>query len=164
MKQLMVMRHAKSSWKDSSLSDHDRPLNPRGLRNAPEMGRYACQQACLPDLILSSTANRALTTARLFVEGAGSDIPIVTQKALYHPGVRDYCQAVGAQVSEQGRIMVVSHNPGSEEWIFRLTGSYETMPTGAIAVVEFAADFCWTKINARSQGELLDVWRPREIV
>ena len=164
MKQLMIMRHAKSSWKDGSLSDHDRPLNHRGLENAPRMGQFVADQECLPELILSSTAKRAISTSRLFVEGTGRDIPIVTQRSLYHPGVSDYCEAIFSLAEKRNRVMVVSHNPGSEEFVFQITNCYESIPTAAIAVVEFGKEFDWSKLNSNCEGELLDVWRPREVL
>ena len=169
MKQIMIMRHAKSSWKDGSLSDHDRTLNPRGLDTAPKMAEYAFEHECLPELILSSTAARALSTAMIFAEtvckSGGAEIPIVTQRRLYHPGLDDYCETVYSKVQEsQQRIMIVSHNPGSEEWVYQLTKSYETMPTAAIAVVELEEDFEWYSIGRKTKGKLLDVWRPKEVL
>ena len=163
------MRHAKSSWKDGSLSDHDRPLNPRGLDTAPKMAEYAARQKCLPDVVLSSTANRALLTAELFVESCvelgEKEIPIVTQRRLYHPSLDDYCEAIYSKVEEtHERIMVVSHNPGSEEWVYQLTRCYESMPTAAIAIVELNEDFEWFSISRDSRGELLDLWRPKEVL
>ena len=65
MKTLVVMRHAKSSWKAADLPDHERPLNGRGRRDAPRMGRWIARHAAVPDRIVSSTAIRAQTTARL---------------------------------------------------------------------------------------------------
>ena len=164
MKQLLIMRHAKSSWKDETLTDHDRPLNKRGNATAPLMGSYVAKKECLPDLILSSTANRAISTAELFVQGAEKEIPIITQRALYHPDVHDYCETVSSKTNDEFRVMVVSHNPGSSEWIYQLTGQYESMPTAAIGIVEFDDDFQWAAINQRSKAELLDVWRPKEVL
>ncbi|MGI9519564.1 MAG: SixA phosphatase family protein [Pirellulaceae bacterium] len=164
MKQLLVMRHAKSSWKDETLADHDRPLNPRGQDNAPRMGQFVAENKCLPDLILSSTAARALQTARLFVEGCGCDIEILTFKRLYHAGPEDYREAVAVSGDPHARIMVVSHNPGSEVWTWQLCGQHETLPTAAIAMLEFDEGFQWSKIRDDSSANLLDVWRPKEVL
>ena len=71
MKTLLMLRHAKSSWKDGSLSDHDRPLNERGKRDAPRMGQILKEQALVPELIISSTAKRARKTAAKMAEAAG---------------------------------------------------------------------------------------------
>ena len=94
MKQLLIMRHAKSSWSDENLSDHDRPLNARGQNNAPRMGAFVAEQGCLPDIIISSTAQRAAMTAKLFVEGCGTAIPIRERRGLYHPSISDYTEAI----------------------------------------------------------------------
>ena len=71
MKTLLLLRHAKSSWKDDTLTDHQRPLNKRGLATAPMMGQYLAEHGLLPDRIISSTAARAKHTAELIVEHSG---------------------------------------------------------------------------------------------
>jgi phosphohistidine phosphatase len=164
MKQLMLMRHAKSSWKDASLPDHDRPLNRRGRDNAPQMGRFVALQHCLPAIILSSTAKRALQTAAAFVKGCGQNIPVVPDPALYHADVPDYCESVATQAGLEPRIMVISHNPGLEEWLWQLTNRYERLPTAAIAIVEFREPFQWTEIGGRQADQLAEVWRPKEVL
>ena len=73
MKTLLIFRHAKSSWKHPELADHDRSLNKRGKLDAPMMGELLRNEDALPELILSSSANRARTTAELFIEGSGFD-------------------------------------------------------------------------------------------
>jgi len=163
-KQLLIMRHAKSSWKDDSISDHDRPLNPRGLKDAPAMGRFVADAGCLPSLILTSTANRAKTTAQMFTQACGQEIPVVTQKALYHPGIKDYCEVVNSQANQQDRIMVVSHNPGSEEWLYLLTATYEALPTAAIAIVDFPESTSWQTLGHQTRGRLQAIWRPKEVL
>ena len=80
---LLVMRHAKSSWTDETLSDHDRPLNPRGLRDAPRMAAWLDAQDSVPDLILCSTALRAHTTAQILERESSFSGPLLTYKKLY---------------------------------------------------------------------------------
>ena len=164
MKQLLIMRHAKSSWADGGISDHDRALNNRGQANAPLMGQFTAEQGCLPDAILSSTANRAISTAELFVEGCGRDIPIMQRRGLYHPSIADYDEAIRCLPGDPRRVLVVSHNPGSEEWVYRLTQQYETMPTATIAVLGFSDTFTWSKISDEPPAELMAVWRPKEVL
>ena len=76
MKTLLLLRHAKSSWDNSELADHDRPLNGRGRRDAPRMGQLLAQHDLTPDLIVTSAARRAATTAELVALAAeyGGDI------------------------------------------------------------------------------------------
>src|SRR4029079_4472733 len=71
MKTLLVMRHAKSSWKDATLDDHDRPLKKRGQKAAPKMGALLCERGLVPDLIVSSTALRAVATSKAVAEACG---------------------------------------------------------------------------------------------
>ena len=162
-KQLLVMRHAKSSWEDEMLSDHDRPLNPRGLRDAPRMGTWLIEHDQVPDRIFSSTANRALTTARMVAETLPNEPVLIEERRLYHAHREDYQEVIACYADDASRLLVVSHNPGSEEWINFLTGEFVVMPTAAVAVISFSEDFRWTKIYQRKCGQLVDVWRPKEI-
>ena len=72
MKTLLILRHAKSSWQNNDLSDHDRPLNPRGQRDAPDVGKRLRNEGLIPDAVLSSTAKRARQTAEAVAEESGS--------------------------------------------------------------------------------------------
>jgi phosphohistidine phosphatase len=163
MKRLLVMRHAKSSWDDESIADHERPLNPRGERNAPQMGKYVVEQQYVPDLILVSTAVRAVATAELFVAGAGCKIPVGLDRNLYHADVENYCDTVREGADSEKTLLVISHNPGVERWIYAITGEFETMPTAAIAVIHFSEKLDWVDINSLTKGSLEAVWRPKEI-
>ena len=87
MKELILVRHAKSSWKDASVYDHERPLNKRGKRDAPEMGARLKLRGCEPDLIVSSSAVRALETARTVAGEIGYPLGrIVVDERLYGRG------------------------------------------------------------------------------
>ena len=83
MKTLFLLRHAKSSWKEAELSDFDRPLNERGRRAAPFMGRLLRERGFAPELIISSTAKRARKTARLLTEGAQYEVPVIFDDRIY---------------------------------------------------------------------------------
>lgn len=161
MKTLLVLRHAKSSWDHSDLADHDRPLNKRGLRAAPRMGQLLVEQDLVPDLILSSTAVRARTTAELVADECESPPSIDYLPSLYGAGPHEYLEAVSAAGGGGERIMVVGHNPGLETLVTVLTGESERMPTAAVARIELDIDEWEEVVDAR--GRLVSLWRPKEL-
>ena len=162
MKTLLLMRHAKSSWDDETLSDHQRPLNRRGLAAAPRMGRFLQEQSLLPDLILASTAERARHTAELVAEASGFAGDLHEYDDLYHAGPHQFLTVLANIEGEYDRVLVVAHNPGSEELIELLTGKHERMPTAALAQISLSID-SWSEINGRTSSTLEDVWRPKEL-
>lgn len=162
MKTLLVLRHAKSSWADESLDDHDRPLNRRGERAAPLMGRWAAAHDAVPDVVLCSTAVRARRTAELFLEAAGLDCRVTLLPALYLADPGTYLAALRELPPAVGRAMVVGHNPGLEDLVAGLTGRHERMPTAALAAVELALDD-WAHLPDAARGSLRALWRPKEI-
>ena len=112
MKTLFLLRHAKSSWTDPGLDDSERPLNKRGLENAPTMGqRFKSRQETL-DLVLTSPARRARTTARLFVEACDLPSAIVSEEPeLYFSGSRSIENIITSQDDRVQSLMLVFHNP-----------------------------------------------------
>ncbi len=161
MKTLLVLRHAKSSWKHVGLTDHDRPLNKRGKRDAPRMGALMADEDIVPDLILSSTAKRARTTARRAAAAAGYEGEIELREDLYHAAPSDYIDAVAAVSEAVQRVMVVGHNPGMESLVEVLTGHVGHFPTAALAWIELDIDE-WPRIYDGG-GRLVQLWRPREL-
>jgi phosphohistidine phosphatase len=174
-KQLLIMRHAKSSWSDINSTDHERPLNRRGLKAAPQMGRFVAQQSCVPDLVFCSTAIRAQQTAELFIENcAGIELDqLYLVDEFYHASPRTYLEQLASIDNVQSSngqtnarsietAMVIGHNPGLEELVLRLSGNYETMPTAAIAFFRLNIE-CWSAILNSKGAELIDVWRPKVI-
>ena len=162
MKLLSILRHAKSSWSDSSLLDHDRPLNKRGLRDAPRMGDLIREKGLVPDAILSSTALRARDTALAVAETAGFPDEVCFVRRLYGAGPVDYVEALSALSDDFEHAMVVGHNPGLEELVARMVGEPHSMPTAALAVVELPVE-SWRELDSLPQGSLRALWRPREL-
>ena len=161
MKTLLILRHAKSSWKDMSLTDHDRPLKKRGKRDAPRMGRLLREEGLVPDLILSSTAKRALETAVLVADASGYEGDIDVRREFY-PGYPDaYIDALRETADEYQIMMVVGHNPGLEELLELLTEAGEFLPTAALAQVALPVQ-SWYELNYETSGEMVNFWRPRE--
>lgn len=161
MKTLLILRHAKSSWEDPGLKDHDRPLNPRGTRDAPRMGRLILKEDLVPDRVLSSTAVRALATAELASSEFGEDVEIEATRDLYLASPHTYVDVI-ADLGEGDRVMVVGHNPGISALVTLLTGECEEMPTAALAVAELDIDE-WEELGSSGRGRLVGFWRPKAL-
>jgi phosphohistidine phosphatase len=162
MKHLLILRHAKSSWANSRLADHDRPLNDRGQRDAPRIGRLLRDEGLTPDLIISSSAERALTTAELVALHSDYEAALQVTRALYHAGPDSYLAHLRRVDDGHERVMVVGHNPGLEALVEELTGHYERMPTAALAHIRLPISR-WANCRDGMTGTLLNLWRPREL-
>jgi phosphohistidine phosphatase len=162
LKILSILRHAKSSWSDSSLDDHDRPLNKRGLRDAPRMGNLIREQGLVPDAILSSTARRARETALAVAAAAGFPEEVRFTRSLYGAGPDAFLEALRALPESCGHAMLVAHNPGLEELLAVLVGTSHTLPTAALAVVELPVE-SWRDLDPPPTGSLRQLYRPREL-
>ncbi len=141
------MRHAKSSWKDNSLSDRDRPLNKRGLRDAPMMGKRLKSLAYHCDQLISSPAVRAKSTAEMVASAFDYDGEIIEDERLYMADIEDYLDVISGVDLKVKTLMLVSHNPGSEEFFSHLTGIdvYE-FPTSAYALIAITGE--WSNITS----------------
>ena len=159
---LLLLRHAKSSWKDESLSDHERPLNKRGQAAAPRMGRLIRDQGMVPDRILSSTAERARATAEAVAEVCGYQGEITPLRDLYLAAPSAYVDVARAVEGDPASLLLVGHNPGINSLVRELTGSDEVMPTAALARIELPISR-WSELDIDVRGELLGLWRPREL-
>jgi phosphohistidine phosphatase len=162
MKTLSILRHAKSSWRDESLDDHDRPLNKRGTRDAPRMGELIREQGLVPDTILSSTARRARDTALAVAAAAGFPDDVRFTRQLYGAGPGAYLAALRELPAACGHAMVVGHNPGLEELLALVTGEPHALPTAGLAVVELPID-SWSDLDPPPGGSLRALWKPRDL-
>jgi phosphohistidine phosphatase len=164
MKTLLLLRHAKSSWENDHLSDHERPLNRRGLSDAPRMGQLLAREELVPDLILSSTAKRAASTAEALAQAAGYEDNIYYTRELYHADADTYIDLLKEVDNRYRCVMMVGHNPGLEELVADLSEHHERMPTGAMAYFKVAiADWQDVDVDRLSNFELIAIWRPREL-
>lgn len=137
MIRLALVRHAKSDWNHAGLADHDRPLNERGLRDAPRMARLLAETGFRPEVILSSTALRARTTAEAFAAELG--VAVQLDPELYGAPAR--ALLAGAAASAAQSVMVVAHNPGMTVLAERLSGGgIAAMPTCAVATFTWDED------------------------
>lgn len=142
MKTLTIVRHAKSSWKDTSISDRDRPLNKRGKHDAPVMGERIIEHGIRPSLIVSSPAVRAWTTARIIAETIGYPVEFLQREnSLYLAPLDEILDIVMAQDNGFNNLMVVGHNPGMTEFAnFLVPGLTNNLPTAGVVSVEIDQD------------------------
>ena len=171
MLRLMLFRHAKSSWTHPGLDDHDRPLNPRGLKSAPQIGRFMRAQKLAPDLVLCSPARRARETWKLASAELRSAPRLLMDDALYDFGNGGrILDTVRAKADTAKSVMVVGHNPSLERLAQRLVGKGDAKlrkrladkyPTGALAVIAFENDN-WNDIED-GKGTLTYFTRPRDL-
>jgi phosphohistidine phosphatase len=161
MKTLFLLRHAKSSWDNSSLADFERPLNERGLRAAPLIGATILQHQFQIDLIISSSAKRAEQTALLVKEAARINCEIQFDAGIYEASSQKLRQIVTNIGKEIESILLVGHNPGFEVFLEFLTHKSHQMPTAALAVIDLRIDE-WNKVAADT-GKLRMLLRPKEL-
>ena len=162
MKTLLVLRHAKSSWDDAALDDHERPLNKRGRRDAPRMGELVREHGLIPDVVISSDAVRARLTAEAVVEAARYAGAILLDRRLYLAGPADILSLLRTVGEKAETVMIVGHNPGLEELVAQLTGDWQDLPTAALAQIVLPIDR-WRDLNLSSRGTLVGHWGPKEL-
>ncbi len=138
MKQLFIIRHAKSSWNYTSLNDFDRPLNERGKHDAPLIAKRLLQKEITVDAFVSSTANRALTTATYFAETFGINKKNIIQiEELYHAPASLFYTVIKNLNNQFSSVALFSHNPGITEFVNQLTEvRLDHMPTCGVFAIE----------------------------
>jgi len=162
MKSLLILRHAKSSWKDEHLADYDRPLKKRGKGDAARMGALLRRASLVPDFIITSSAKRARATADLVIDACGYEGEIYVTRELYAADMLTYFDVLREVDDVYHRVMVVGHNPGLEMFLDALTEVGEPMPTAALAYVRLPIR-AWRDLDEETVGELVNVWRPRDL-
>jgi phosphohistidine phosphatase len=165
MKQLLLIRHGKSDWDHPGLSDHDRVLNERGLRDAPRMAAALQQRGIVPDLIVTSTATRAATTAAMIADGLGYPAErIVKVPDLYLAPPRTILRVIQGSEESAETVLIFGHNPGMHEAVnlFCEAPGLEDFPTLAIARIELAAEY-WGGTEWGG-GLLLEFLTPRSVM
>lgn len=148
MKTLYIVRHAKSSWDDPYLDDFDRPLNGRGKRNVPDMGQRLSKLGVKPDLLLSSPANRAITTARGIASVIGYSKDDISQnRGLYHASSSSIIEIISETDDQVNTLMIFGHNPGFTSLISALSGfNLYNLPTCGICGIRFPIN-SWRAIH-----------------
>jgi phosphohistidine phosphatase len=148
VKRLILLRHAKSSWSDGSLADAERPLSPRGERDAPRMGQRLRGRGAWPDVVVASPARRARRTARLVCQAIGHpEGSIKLDPALYLASPEAILAVVATQAEPADSVMVVGHNPGLTELANLLLPdlALDNLPTTGVVAVDVDTDR-WTNV------------------
>jgi phosphohistidine phosphatase len=161
MKTLLLLRHAKSSWKDSAVKDFDRPLNQRGLKAAPTIGRLMRKRKLQPDLVLSSPAERARQTSQLVLDAAGFKTELHYDERIYEASAARLFEIVSQIEDDRNVAMLVGHNPGLEELLEALTGAARSLSTAALACIELDIER-WSKLRAGA-NQLAWLVKPKEL-
>jgi len=162
MKTLLLMRHAKSSWKDDSLDDFDRGLSGRGKKDSPRMGELLKEEGLLPDYLVTSSARRARKTADQVALASGFRGECRLTEELYLAGPDKILEVICQTPDTCQRLLVIGHNPGLEEFLERHLGTYTPLATAALAHLEIAID-AWQALLPETRFVLARLWQPREL-
>jgi phosphohistidine phosphatase len=161
MKILYLLRHAKSSWDDPTLKDFARPLNKRGRKAAPLIGRFARERKIQPDVIISSPAERARETILLVAAQAHFNGALRFDERIYGASV-ERLREVAAEISDEAKeAMLVGHNPSLEEFLEYLTAEVRHLPTAALARISLNCEH-WSDVGLRI-GKLDWLVKPKEL-
>ena len=169
MKELLLFRHAKSSWNSNAPDDFSRPLNQRGIRDAQLIGRTLRDRSGLPQCIHLSSSVRTSQTCDLFLQAAQlENMPCHATQRLYHAGLDTLSDAVRTFDDRYQRVMLIGHNPGLEALLLYLCpdtpfmASGKLLTTANVAVLRLAAE-CWQDVDSGS-ASLFALLRPKELV
>ena len=167
MKRLYLLRHAKSSWDDPTLADHDRPLAPRGRRAAKVIAEHLGRKGIAPELVLCSPSRRTRQTLKRLAPGLGKNVDVQIEPELYAAPARDLLQVLHEVPDEVESVMLIGHNPGIQDLALGLAGAgsgiprlRSKFPTAALATLELNGT--WREL-APGNGELVSFVKPKEL-
>jgi phosphohistidine phosphatase len=162
MKILLLMRHGKTSWKDTKKGeDKLRPLSKKGEKDAHKMSELVEEKGIYPQVILTSTALRARETANIFLARCCEEITFIVKNALYMaepPAIIDELRTLDDRIE---KVMVIGHNPGLESMLQHLTGKVESLPTANVAYLELPVAR-WADLSLEIQVEKWEKWKPKD--
>ncbi|HSB10127.1 MAG TPA: histidine phosphatase family protein [Blastocatellia bacterium] len=161
MKTLLLLRHAKSSWDNPGIRDFDRPLAPRGERDAPRIGKALRKRGVTPEVVVSSPAARAKATIRAVMKAAKLGVEPRFDESIYGASTPELMGMIRRLPAEASCVLIVGHNPGFEDLVERLTGSNERMPTAALACIQLPIDH-WDDVEDR-KGKLAWLLTPKQL-
>ena len=155
---LSLLRHAKSSWKNPTLADHDRPLATRGVTDAPFMGKAMAERGIDPELVLCSSARRTRDTLDLVLPELRVEPKVDYVDALYHASPEQMLEMLHGIQPGANRVMLVGHNPEIQAFALDLVGAGPKhfrdrlsmkYPTAGLAVINFASGL-WKSVGVNS--------------
>jgi phosphohistidine phosphatase len=161
MKTLLLLRHAKSSWKEPAIADFERPLNDRGRKAADMVGKFIAKQDITIDLVISSPAVRARQTTDLVLRAAKRSPELRFDQRVYEATPARLLEITSQIEDDRKTVLLVGHNPGMEELLTLLVGLEQHMPTASLAKVVLSSKK-WDKILAE-KGVLETFVRAREL-
>jgi len=156
------MRHAKSSWADENMSDHERPLNKRGDKAAIAMGQALTARGYAPDTIWSSDATRTRQTAMRLIRAIPGAQTVNYNSGFYHASAEQVLMICGKQIEPNGKLMLLGHNPGWAALHAYFTADPRDYPTGACTVLERKYDSDGDWLDPAS-WRMIDFILPREL-
>jgi phosphohistidine phosphatase len=149
MKKLYLIRHAKSNWSNPNLDDFDRPLNKRGKKNAPFMGKVLAIKGIHPDLIISSPSYRARETTQYIIKKLNFKNEIMYNEYLYESSLKTIIEIVNFIDDSHEIVFIIGHNPALNMLAFYLTDFNQNLPTCGIVQIEFTCQ-SWREINKKN--------------
>ena len=157
---LYLLRHAKSSWSDHSISDFDRPLNKRGIQQAPQIAAILASKEARPQVIISSPANRALSTAKIMAVAISSDrSKIGSDKRIYEANIQALMYLIQELDDELQTVMIVGHNPGFS-YLVNTLSRQKVAPLPTCSLIQLKLEIShWNKLEAEC-GELISADAP----
>ncbi len=160
-KRLIIMRHAKSSWTSGAATDHLRPLNKRGRRDAPRIGARLQDLGWLPELVISSDSERTRETWQRVKAQFPHSVEERFSRAFYHGGLSAITSECSMLTEDISTLLVLGHNPGWEDAVSGLCGQWVRMTTANAVLLESDANDWAEAIEAK--WELVEVLRPKEL-
>ena len=161
MRVLYLLRHAKSSWNDSSLRDFDRPLKKRGREAAEQVGKRLAVEKLSNPAVICSPAVRTRQTAEIVLKSAKLPVEPRFDERIYEASLRELVQVVSEIPADKEVAIMIGHNPGFEELLAFLSGEHRRMPTCALAKIKFG-DVSWKDVRA-GEGNLDRFIAPKEL-
>jgi phosphohistidine phosphatase len=167
MKRLYLLRHAKSSWDDPTLADHDRPLAPRGRRAAKVIAKHLARKGISPELVLCSPSTRTRQTLKRLAPGLRKNAAVRIEPKLYASSAADLLEVLHEVRDEVESVMLIGHNPGIQDLALSLAGAGSEIPrlrskfpTAGLATLELNGT--WRELAPEST-ELVSLVKPKEL-